>query len=162
MTKLLEKHNISLPEYIRKVECGDKTEDHDEICHALKVRLCSKLHAFVIESWASNNMVSSRESFSSLHLTKDASIHMGDETKIRDKWKGSIKLKHEVFKYVLYVLSLGANLLFIYQMTHNGPPKREVFCLDSVEISDISSANIIMKYVANNSSKEYEFSQSLL
>ena len=51
------------------------------------------------------------------------SIHMGDETQIRAEGKGSIKLKHGVFKDVLYVPSLAANLLFVYQMTHIGPPK---------------------------------------
>ena len=68
-------------------------------------------------------MVASRESFSSLQLIDGPSIHMGDDTKILAKGKGSIKLKHEVFKDVLYVASLVANLLSVYQMTHTIPPK---------------------------------------
>ena len=60
MTKILEKHNISLLEGARKIGYGDKTEDHDERFHALKAS-CSKTHAFLIDSGASNHMVSSRE-----------------------------------------------------------------------------------------------------
>ena len=86
------------------------------------------------------------------------SIHMGDDTQIRAEGKGSIKLKHGMFKDVLYVPSLATNLLSVYQMTHNGPPKRVVFGPDSVEISDISTGKIIAKGVANHASKAYEFS----
>ena len=68
-------------------------------------------------------MVASRESFSSLQLTDGSSIHMGDDTQIRAGGKGSIKLKHGVFKDVLYVPFLSTNLLYVYQMTHTGPPK---------------------------------------
>ena len=45
MKKLLYQHNISLPKGGRKSDSGDKTEDHDERCHALKVGF-SKTHAF--------------------------------------------------------------------------------------------------------------------
>ena len=86
---------------------------------------------------------------------------MGDDTQIRAKGKRSIKLKHGVFKNVLYVPSLAANLLSIYQMTHIGPPKRVVLFPDSMEISDISTGIIIEKGVANHASKAYEFSHFL-
>ena len=132
MEKILEKHNIALPESTRKTDTRENTEYHDEICHALNDS-CSKSHVFLIDSGASNHKVASRESFSSLQLT-DPSIHMGDHTQIRAEGKGSIKLKHGVFKDVLYVPSLAANLLYVYQMTHTGPPKRVVFGPDSVEI----------------------------
>ena len=46
-------------------------------------------------------------------------------------------------------------------MTNTGPPKRVVFGHDLVEISDISTGNIIVKGVANHASKEYEFSHFL-
>ena len=36
MEKILEKHNISLPEGTRKTNYGEMTEDHDERFHALK------------------------------------------------------------------------------------------------------------------------------
>ena len=83
---------------------------------------------------------------------------MVDDTQIRAKGEGSIELKHGTFKYVLYVSYLAANFLSIYQMTHTGPPKWVVFALDLVEISDISTGNIIAKGVANHASKAYEFS----
>ena len=68
-------------------------------------------------------MVASRESFSSLQTTYGPSIHLGDDTQIRVKGKGSIKLKHGVFINVLYVPSLAANLLYVYKMTHIDSPK---------------------------------------
>ena len=79
MEKLLEQHNISLPEGARKTASRENTEDHDERCHAVKV-FFSKSHAFLIDSGASNHMVESKESFSSLQITSGPSIHMGDDT----------------------------------------------------------------------------------
>ena len=160
MEKILEQHNISLPEGARKTESRENTEDRDERCHALKAN-CSKSHAFLIDSGASNHMVASRESFSSLQLTDGPSIHMGDDTHIRAEGKGSIKLKHGVFKYVLYVPSLATNVLSVDHMTHTGPPKRVLFGLDSVDISNISTGKIVVKGVANHASKAYEFSHFL-
>ena len=43
-------------------------------------------------------------------------------------------------------------------MTHTGTPKRVIFGPDSMEITDISTGNIIAKGVANHASKAYEFS----
>ena len=135
MSRLLEQHNISLPEGTRKANCGEKIEDHER-CHALKDGF-SKSHAFLIESGASNHMVASKESFSSLKIIDGPSIHMGDDTQIQAEGKGSIKLEHGVFKNVLFVPSLGENLLYVYHMTHTCSSKQVVFDRDSVEISNI-------------------------
>ena len=43
-------------------------------------------------------------------------------------------------------------------MTHTGSPKRVIFGPNSIEITDISTGNIIAKGVANHASKAYEFS----
>ena len=83
---------------------------------------------------------------------------MGNNSKFRTNGKGSIKLELGRFKDVLFVPSLASNLLSIYQMTHIGSPKRVIFGPDSVEITDISTGNIIAKGVANHASKAYEFS----
>ena len=122
IVKLFEHHNITLPKVARNTESGENTKDHDESFHALK-DIYSKLHAFLIDSRTSNHMVASRESFSSLQLIDGLSIHMGDDTQIRAEGKGSIKLKHGVFKDVLYVPYLAANLLYVNRMTHTGSPK---------------------------------------
>ena len=66
---------------------------------------------------------------------------MGDDTQIQVEGKGSIKLKHGIFKDVLYVPSLTANLLSVYQMTHTSPPKQVLFGPNSMEVSDISTGN---------------------
>ena len=113
MALLLDQNNITLLASARKNDYGENTKDHDERRHALKVGL-SKSHAFLIDLGASNHMVASKESFSSLQTTHGMSIHMGDYTQIRVEGKGSIKLKHGVFRNVLYVPSLAANLLSIY------------------------------------------------
>ena len=85
------------------------------------------MHAFLIDSGASNHMVASRESFSSLQSTDGPSIHMGNDSQIQSKGKGSIKFEHGKFKDVLYVPSLALNLLSVYHITHTGPPKRKIF-----------------------------------
>ena len=90
MSRLLEQHNIALVEGARKADSGDKTEDH-WILHALTIGF-SKSHAFLIDSGASNHMVASKESFSSLQLTDGPSIHIGYDTKTQAKGKGTIKL----------------------------------------------------------------------
>ena len=43
-------------------------------------------------------------------------------------------------------------------MTHTRSPKRVIFGTDSVEITNISTGNIIAKGVANHASKSYAFS----
>ena len=79
VSKLLDQHNISLPGGIGKDDSRDTTKDHDERCHALKAS-CSKSHAFLIDSGASNHMVASRESLSLLQTTDGMIIIMGDDT----------------------------------------------------------------------------------
>ena len=46
-------------------------------------------------------------------------------------------------------------------MTHTGSPKRVIFGPHSIEITNISTGNIIAKGAANNASKAYEFSHFL-
>ena len=58
MSKLLEKNSISLPKGAKKSDAGTKSGDHER-CHALKVGF-SQSQAFLIDSGASNHMVSSK------------------------------------------------------------------------------------------------------
>ena len=103
-------------------------------------------------------MAATRESFSSFESFDGPSIQMGNNSKIQTKGKGSIQLEHGRFKDVLFVPSVASNLLSVYQMTHTRSPKRVIFGPDSVEITHISTENIIVKGVANHASKAYEFS----
>ena len=97
----------------------------------LKVGL-TQLKAYLIDFGASNHMVSSKESFSTLTLSKWPNIHMGDDSQIPAKGRDSIKIQHGEFKNILYVPSLVANLFFVYQMTHTGSPKRVTFDYDPI------------------------------
>ena len=153
----MKKHNYTVPASARKADQKEETEEYEETFHALKAS-CSTAHAFLIDSRASNHMVALRESFSSLQYFDGPSIQMGNNSKVQAKEKGSIKLEHGKFKYVLYVPSLAANLLSVYQMTHTSSPKWVIFGPDSMEIIDISAGNIIVKGAANHASKAYEFS----
>ena len=72
-------------------------------------------------------MVASRESFSSFWSFDGPSIYMGNNSKFQTKGKGSVKIEHGRFKGVLFVPSLASNILFVYQMTHTGSPKRVIF-----------------------------------
>ena len=51
--------------------------------------------------------------------------------------------------------------VFVYHMTHTGSPKRVTFDLDSVEITKKSTGELIVKGIANHSTKVYEFSHFL-
>ena len=103
-------------------------------------------------------MVASRESFSSLQSFDGPSIQIGNNSQIRAKGKGSIRFEHGNFKDVLYVPSLATNLLSVYQITHTGSPKQVIFGHESMQITDISTRNIIEKGAENHASKVYEFS----
>ena len=96
-------------------------------------------------------MVASKESFSSLQSFDGPSIQMGNNSKVQAKGKGSINLEHEKFKYVLYVPSLGANILFVYQMTHIGSPKRVIIR------GNLGSKMGLIRKRANNKFCELEF-----
>ena len=104
-------------------------------------------------------MVSSKDLFSSRSFKEGPTIHMRDDSQIPAAGKGTIRAKHGVFRDVLYVPSFAANLLSIYQMTHTGSPKQLVlFGPNSVEITDISNGEIIVKGIVDHASKEYYFS----
>ena len=62
------------------------------------------------------------------------------------------------FSKVLYVSSLAANLLSVYQMTHTVIPNRVSFSPNDVEIIEITSGKLIAKGLANHHAKAYEFS----
>ena len=65
MAPLLKKHNIYAPASARKDDSEEEDEEYKRKGHALKAR-CSTTQVFLIDSGASNHMVASRESFSSL------------------------------------------------------------------------------------------------
>ena len=126
MALLMKKHNIIVLSRSRKADHIEETEEHEETCHALKAS-CSTAHAFLIDFGASNHMVASRESFSSLQYFDGPSIQMGNRSKFQAKGKGSINIEHGKFKDVIYVPSLVTNLLSVYQMTHTSSPKQVIF-----------------------------------
>ena len=68
-------------------------------------------------------MVSSKDLFSSLNVKEGPTIHMGDDSQILAIGRGTIRVKHRVFRDVLYVPSLAVNLLYVYHMNHTGSPK---------------------------------------
>ena len=90
-------------------------------------------------------MVSIKEAFTSLEMLKGPPIVLGDDSLTESLCKGRIDLDHGKFSNVLYVPSLASNLLSVYQMTHIGSPNKVIFSLDEVEITEISSGNVIAK-----------------
>ena len=88
-------------------------------------------------------MVSKRELFSSMSLNAGPTVRMGDDLELQSKGIGRIDLEHGYFSDVLYVPDLAANLLLVYQMTHIGEPKRLIFTPNYVEISEISTGQVV-------------------
>ena len=78
LTTLLEHNNISLPQGAKNYDVGQPIEDHERF-HALKEGF-TQLKAYLIDYGASNNMVASKESFSTLTLSRGPNIHMGDDS----------------------------------------------------------------------------------
>ena len=83
---------------------------------------------------------------------------MGYDSQILAAGKGTIRANHGVFKYVLYVPSLVDNVLYVYQITHTGFPKQVLFGPDSVEITNISTGEIVAKGITDHASKAFHFS----
>ena len=109
LTQLLEKNNISLPDFSKKREGGSNSEDIERV-HALVHGTSSSL-SFIIDSGASRHMLSTKEAFSSLDILKGPPIVLGDDSLTDSLGKGRIDLEHGKFNNVLYVLGLASNLL---------------------------------------------------
>ena len=73
----------------------------------MKVELTSS-KAYLIDYGASNHMVSSRESFTTLTLSGGPSTNMGGDFQIPASRRGSIQIQHGEFKNLLYVPSLAS------------------------------------------------------
>ena len=114
--------------------------------------------AYLIDYGASNHMVASKDLFSSLNINEGPTIHMGDDSQIPSIGRGTIRAKHGELRDVLYVPSLAANMLSAYQMTHTDTPKQVVFGPDSVEITKISTGELVAKGIDDHGSKAYIFS----
>ena len=98
MALLLKKHNISIPASARKDDSEEEEdEEYQRKGHALKA-CCTSPDVFLVDSGASNHMDKSIESFSSFQFFDGPSIHMGNNSKVKTKGKGSVKLEHGRFK----------------------------------------------------------------
>ena len=84
-------------------DAGEKTEEYERFLY-LKEGL-TPLKSYVIDSGASNHMVSSKEFFITFPLSGGPSSHMGDESKILAIEKGSDKIQHVYFNNGRYVPS---------------------------------------------------------
>ena len=99
LTQILEKNGISLPDSSKKREGGSNSEDKERV-HAL-VDGTSSSPSFIIDSGASRHMVSTKEAFTSLDMSKGPPIVLGDDSLTESLGKGSIDLDHGKFNNVL-------------------------------------------------------------
>ena len=159
LTQLLKNNGISLLDSSKKREGGSNSQDRERV-HAL-VTGTSSSPSFIIDSVASRHMVSTKEAFTSLDMSKGPPIVLGDDSLIDNLGKGRIDIDHGKFSNVLSVPGIASNLLSVYQMTHTGSPKKFIFSPNEVEITKISSGKVIAKGVANHTSKVYMFSHFL-
>ena len=86
---------------------------------------------------------------------------MGDDSDIQAKGIGRIDLEYGYFNNVLFVPDLEANLLSFYQMTHNGVDKRVEFTQNYVDISEISTGQVVAVGFGDHDSRMYKFSHFL-
>ena len=94
-------------------------------------------------------------------MSEGPPIVLGDDTLTDSLGKGRIDLDHGSFHNVLYVPGLASNILSVYQMTHTGSPKKDIFSLDDVEITEISNGKVKAKGVVDHTLKVYTFSHFL-
>ena len=148
LTQILAKNNISLLDCSKKREGESNSEDRERV-HALVVGTSSS-PSFIINSGSSRHMVSTKEIFSSLDMSKVPSIVY--DSLISSLGKGRIDLDHGSFNNVLYAPGLTSNLLLMYQMTHTRSPKKVIFSPDDVEITKILNGKVITKGVVYDTS----------
>ena len=117
--------------------------------------------SFIIDSGASKHMVSTKDTFSFIDMSKGTPIFLGDDSLTDSLGQGRIDLDQGKFNNVLCVPSLSSNILSVYQMTHIGSPNKVIFSHDDVEITEISNGKVIAKGVVNHTSKVYMFSHFL-
>ena len=86
---------------------------------------------------------------------------MGDDSRLQTKGIGMIDLEHGFFNEVLYVPDLVENFLSIYYMTPTREPKRVTFTPDMVEITEISTYQVIAIGYADHHERMYKFSSFL-
>ena len=111
LTQILEKNNISLPDCSKK-EGGSNSKDKERV-HGLVVGRSSS-HRFIIDSRDSTHMVSTKETFSPLDMSKGPPIVLGDNSLTDSTGRGRIDLDHGNFNNVLYVPGLASNLVSVY------------------------------------------------
>ena len=88
LTQILEKNGISLLDSSEKREGGSCSEDRETV-HAL-VAGTSSSPSLIIDSGASRHMVSTKEAFSSLDMSKGPPIVLGDDS-LTESWaKGGL------------------------------------------------------------------------
>ena len=100
---LLEHNNISLPQGVEMSDVGEHTEEYERFI-ALKEGLTLQ-KAYLIDSGASNHMVVSMESFTTLTLSGRPITHMGCNSQIPTAKRGSTETQHDEFNNLLNVPS---------------------------------------------------------
>ena len=90
LTQLLEKNGISLPDGSKRREGGSNSKDEERV-HGL-VAGTSSSPSFIIDSVASRHMVSTKEAFTSLDMSKGLPIVLGDDSLTESLGKGRIDL----------------------------------------------------------------------
>ena len=83
MAQMLEKNNIPIPNGARKKD-GSSNSDNKEECHAFVASYYNP-STFIIDSGESRNMASTRDIFSSIHLSSGLVVRMGDDFEIHTK-----------------------------------------------------------------------------
>ena len=86
----------------------------------------------LIDSGDSNHKMEIKELLSSLDIDKSIPIHMGDDSTIISKGKGTLNIEHGSFFDVMYVPSLASKILSVYKMNHTRVPKRVTFSPNDV------------------------------
>ena len=86
---------------------------------------------------------------------------MGDDSEIQAKGIVRIDIEDGYFNNVLFMPDLLANLLSVYQMTHIGTTKRVTFTQNDVDISEISTGQVVAVGIVDHDSRMYKFSHFL-
>ena len=86
---------------------------------------------------------------------------MGDDSEIQAKWIGRVDLEYGYFNNVLFLHDPLVILVSVYQMTHINKNKRVTFTQNDVEISKMSTGQVVAVGFADHVSRMYKLSHFL-
>ena len=117
MSLLIDKNNITIPKGARTKDTQDQN-NQPKRGHAIMDNVL-KVGSLLIDLGALNHIFACKDSFTSLDSNNCIFIHMGDDSQVSSKGKGTIHLEHKLKKCCICALFRFKLVVCISNDTHS-------------------------------------------